>query len=265
MSLKCRVLESGVCDITFPFSKSHKGVDIVSVDAKGNHVCSSIMAHTEGEVIDIRTNCKGHEGDGSYGNYVKLKHPDGYCTFYAHMKYGTIKVKKGDKVKEKQVLGFMGDTGYAFGAHLHFELRTAKGYKNDPTPYLDKNLPDMPTPKPSKWQVGDYVSIDGVYVSSTSLDKLKPKVNHGKITKIINAKNPYLLNDGGIGWVNDDCITGRYDEGSLLVLVKNTIRGDYGNGDVRKQRLGGRYEEVQRQVNLNYKFGTTAPDKVRIY
>ena len=265
MSLKCRVLESGVCDITFPFSKSHKGVDIVSVDAKGNHVCSPIVAHSDGEVVDIRTNCKGHEADGSYGNFVKIKHADGYCTFYAHLKYGTIKVKKGDKVKEKQVLGYMGDTGYAFGAHLHWELRTAKGYRVNPTDYLNKDLPDMPTPTSSKWQVGDYVTIDGVYVSSDSKDKLKPKINHGKITKIINARNPYLLNDGGIGWVNDECIKGRYDESSLLVLVKNTIRGDYGNGDVRRQRLGGRYEEVQRQVNLNYKYGTTAPDKIRIY
>ena len=265
MSLKCRVLESGVCDITFPFSKSHKGVDIVSVDAKGNHVCSNAVAHTEGEVVDIRTDCKGHEDNGSYGNYVKLKHPDGYCTFYAHLKYGTVKVKKGDKVKEKQVLGYMGDTGYAFGAHLHFELRTAKGYRNDPTPYLDKNLPDMPTPKPSTWQIGDYVSINGVYTSSTSNNLLKPIINHGKITKIINARNPYLLNDGKIGWVNDGCITGRYDEASLLTLVKGVIAGNYGNGEERKQKLGGRYTEVQRQVNLNYQHGTTASDKIRIY
>lgn len=122
------------------------------------------------------------------------------------------------------------------------------------------------TPAPTKkWNIGDFVSIDGVYVSSDSTEELKPLVDHGKITKIVDARNPYLLNDGNIGWVNNDCITGRYDESSLLVLVKNTIRGDYGNGEERKARLGGRYREVQNQVNLNYKHGTTTPDKIRIY
>lgn len=125
---------------------------------------------------------------------------------------------------------------------------------------------DYSTPEPKKeWNVGDFVSINGVYVSSDSKEMLKPAINHGKITRIVKARNPYLLNDGNIGWVNNDCITGRYDESSLLVLVKNTIRGDYGNGEERKLRLGGRYREVQNQVNLNYKYGTTAPDKIRIY
>lgn len=123
-----------------------------------------------------------------------------------------------------------------------------------------------PTPVPTKkWSIGDYVSINGVYVSSTSDDMLKPKIDHGKITKIVDAKNPYLLNDGLIGWVNDKCITGRYDENSLLLLVKMTIRGDFGNGEERKQKLGGRYQEVQRQVNLNYQNGTTSWNNIRIY
>ena len=43
----------------------------------------------------------------------------------------------------------------------------------------------------------------------------------------------------------------------ILELVKKTIRGDFGNGDVRKQALGNNYSEVQRQVNLNYQNGDT--------
>lgn len=123
------------------------------------------------------------------------------------------------------------------------------------------------TPSPSlKWKLGDYVRVDGVYVSSESKDKLKPLIDHGKITAILfDKRNPYLLNEGKIGWVNDECITGRYDETSLLTLVKNTIRGDYGNGEERKARLGGRYQEVQRQVNLNYEHGTITLDTIRIY
>nr|DAE10109.1 MAG TPA: PlyB like endolysin [Siphoviridae sp. ctGuJ10] len=58
-----------------------------------------------------------------------------------------------------------------------------------------------------KHKVGDVVSINGVYSSSDSAEKLNPYTKKGKITKIIaSARNPYLLEDGNIGWVNDSCI-----------------------------------------------------------
>ena len=61
--------------------------------------------------------------------------------------------------------------------------------------------------KPMKHKVGEVVEINGVYVSSSSTDKLKPAVKKGTITKIVEgARNPYLLDDGKIGWVNDECI-----------------------------------------------------------
>ena len=67
-----------------------------------------------------------------------------------------------------------------------------------------------PAPAPTtKYKVGDIVNINGVYVSSTSTEKLKPLVTRGIITKVVaGARNPYLLEDGNIGWVNDDCIIG---------------------------------------------------------
>ena len=55
--------------------------------------------------------------------------------------------------------------------------------------------------------IGDVVTINGVYTSSSSTKKLSPAVKSGMITRIISgAKNPYLLNNGNIGWVNDSCI-----------------------------------------------------------
>lgn len=262
MTRKCRVLEGGLCEITQAYKKGkHNGIDLTGK----NHTLAWEVAHSDGEVVATRSTCNKFE-EGSYGNYVKIKHAGGYTTLYAHGKYKTVKVKVGDKVKQGDRIMYMGNTGYSFGAHLHWEVRDPKGNKIDPTPYLDADLPYKPTPEPShKWSIGDMVTIDGVYTSSTSEKKLKPLIKHGKITKIVEARNPYLLNDGRIGWVNDECITGRYDVNSLLVLVKQTIRGDYGNGEERKQKLGGRYKEVQNQVNLNYKYGTTAWDKIRIY
>lgn len=63
--------------------------------------------------------------------------------------------------------------------------------------------------------VGETVTINGVYTSSTSTNKLTPAVKTGVITKIVaGAANPYLLNNGNIGWVNDSCIV---DENSTQV------------------------------------------------
>ncbi len=69
------------------------------------------------------------------------------------------------------------------------------------------NPPKPSTSTSTKRKVGDVVTINGVYTSSTSTKKLNPAVTKGTITKIINgARNPYLLNNGNIGWVNDACI-----------------------------------------------------------
>lgn len=97
--------------------------------------------------------------------------------------------KNGERVKNgRQVLSW----------EYHGKIPVVD-YVNQPAP--------TPTPTPSKkYKVGDVVNINGVYVSSTSTEKLRPAITRGTITRVIDARNPYLLNDGGIGWVNDDCI-----------------------------------------------------------
>lgn len=158
--MKCRVLESGMCIITQGYKKGvHDGVDLVNTNSKGDHILGWEVAHSDGVVVGIRNNCTGFE-TGSYGNYVKLRHSNGYYTLYAHMAYNTVKVKVGDKVKKGQVLGYMGNTGYSFGGHLHWEVRTPSDVKIDPIPYLDKDLPSK-----DEFQKGyDYVTLDDMYV-----------------------------------------------------------------------------------------------------
>ena len=64
-----------------------------------------------------------------------------------------------------------------------------------------------PDPVALKYRIGDTVTINGVYTSSVSTKKLKPLITKGEITRIVNgARNPYLLNNGNIGWVNNNCI-----------------------------------------------------------
>ncbi len=81
----------------------------------------------------------GNSGDWA-GNHVAVRHADGKTTMYSHMSRMAATV--GDTVQTGQVIGYVGETGRAFGAHLHFELypvgvRYGDVYKAvDPMPYL---------------------------------------------------------------------------------------------------------------------------------
>lgn len=123
----------------------HNGIDIIGeIGATGNTgAVDYILAHSDGQVVEVRKDYKTTDKTGrSYGNYIKLKHDDGYYTLYAHLKYNSIPLKQNDKVTKGQVIGFMGNTGYSKGVHLHFEVRDIKDNKIDPTNFIDSDLPN---------------------------------------------------------------------------------------------------------------------------
>ena len=122
--MKTRVLERGYCDITQIYSDSHQAVDMVGESRTLDYV----VAHSDGRVIfyqDGYDNIKGSVGNLSYGNCIKLDNGNGFATLYAHMQKGLL-VKNGDYVKKGQRIGYMWDSGNAYGKHLHFEV-----WKND--------------------------------------------------------------------------------------------------------------------------------------
>ena len=215
----CRVLKKNDKKITFAFKgASHKGIDLVGPGSTLDY----ITAHSDGEVVAVVSHIDyntSKSGKRTYGNYVKIKHDNGMYTLYAHMKYGSVNVKVGQRVSRGQVIGYMGNTGYSFGAHLHFEVRNENDQYVDPTAFVDADLPapKMPEPAPTpvelRYKVGDRVKINGVYKSSTDSEKLAPAVTVGSVTKVLEgARNPYLLEDGNIGWVNDDVIVSIFEE-----------------------------------------------------
>ncbi len=59
--------------------------------------------------------------NGGYGNFVVVDHNNGYATAYAHQ--SSIAVSEGQTVKQGQVIGYVGSTGFSTGPHLHFEVR----------------------------------------------------------------------------------------------------------------------------------------------
>ena len=94
------------------FSKLHKGIDF------GAPTGTPIFAAGNGTVVEIGKK-------GAYGNYVRIRHNGEYQTAYAHMSKFAKGLKKGDKVKQGQVIGYVGATGRVTGAHLHYEIMVA--------------------------------------------------------------------------------------------------------------------------------------------
>ncbi|MES3022184.1 MAG: peptidoglycan DD-metalloendopeptidase family protein [Pseudomonadota bacterium] len=106
-------ISSGFSMRTHPISgkwKAHKGVDFAA--AQG----TPIRATGDG-VIDFAG------VQGGYGNTVVIKHWAGYTTAYAHLSRFVPNKRKGAKVMQGEVIGYVGSTGWSTGAHLHYEFR----------------------------------------------------------------------------------------------------------------------------------------------
>ena len=115
-------------------TKQHNGIDICR-DGVASYG-SSIVAVKSGKVTTAY-----HSGyNGGFGLYVVVDHGEGVKTYYAHM--SRVNVNVGDYVTQGTKLGEIGNTGYSFGAHLHFGLMINGSWVN-PMNYLSKpaNLP----------------------------------------------------------------------------------------------------------------------------
>lgn len=199
MSRDCKILKCGKCEITNLYSDTHKAIDIVGE----NYTIDDVVCYADGIVNQVqkdRTNNKGTRGNESYGNFIKIQH-EGYYTLYAHLE-NNIKFKVGDRISEGETIATMGDSGNAYGKHLHFEI-IMNGDKIDPIEYLNKPISEKNS---LKYKVGDSVEYNKIYKSSTSTTPLNPLYKNGIITKIYpNTRNPYLIGKN-VGFINDACI-----------------------------------------------------------
>ena len=119
--------------------KMHNGIDLTATDDGKTGLTDSIMAHTGGTVDAV-----GY--DSSAGNYINIRVDSDTIMVYRHLRAKpTLQV--GDTVKTGQVIGYMGASGKASGAHLHWGIKRA-GEWIDPEPYLDK---DYPVEQPTKY------------------------------------------------------------------------------------------------------------------
>ncbi len=103
----------------------HKGLDI-STYRTGD----PILATANGQVVTVNF-------DMGFGNYVIIKHKHGMYTRYCHM--NSVRVKKGQFVSQRDVIGTIGNTGVSTGPHLHYEIHIGSDVV-DPAKYVNVKL-----------------------------------------------------------------------------------------------------------------------------
>lgn len=104
--------------------RPHYGTDF------GATTGTPVRATGDGLVVTASTN-------GGHGKYVKLDHAGPYTTSYSHL--SKIAVKKGTRVEQGQVIGYVGSTGLSTGPHLHYEFRV----DNKPVDAMKARLPSV--------------------------------------------------------------------------------------------------------------------------
>tara|TARA_B100001105_G_C22319528_1_gene411867 strand:- start:334 stop:1083 length:750 start_codon:yes stop_codon:yes gene_type:complete len=91
------------------YNKKHRGVDFAASSG------TPILAAGTGHIEFVGTN-------GGAGKYIRIKHMNGYKTSYSHLNKYASGIKKNIKVKQGQVIGYVGTTGLSTGPHLHYEV-----------------------------------------------------------------------------------------------------------------------------------------------
>ena len=100
------------------YTKVHRGVDFAAPTG------TPIYAAGDG-IITFR----GRKG--AYGKYIRIRHAAGYSTAYAHMSRYKKGVTQGRRVKQGEVIGYVGSTGRSTGPHLHYEI-LVRGRQTNP-------------------------------------------------------------------------------------------------------------------------------------
>lgn len=107
--------------------KEHSGVDFSAKEG------TPVLAIKDGTVIEVVPS------DTGWGNYVKIRHPDGYTSTYAHGN-GTFNVGVGSSVSVGQQIMESGNSGNSTGPHLHLEVSDPSGTKVNPISYINGTL-----------------------------------------------------------------------------------------------------------------------------
>ena len=143
---------------------NHTGIDIVGVEDK------NVYAPCDGTIGSSTIITDKSNATWQWGNYVRLDTEDNHSIYLCHLASRSVKV--GQKVKKGDKLGVMGNTGYSFGAHTHFEVRKY-GTSTVVNPSTYSGIPN----KEGTYEVGGSKTNDvdvtyQVYANGTWFDKV---------------------------------------------------------------------------------------------
>ena len=122
-------------------------------------VGTPVLAAKSGTVLDMRDSFNSHSTnpqDRAKTNYVRLLHPDGTMTLYAHLKTGSGMVKPGQFVKAGQLLALSGNTGFSTGPHLHFAVQRNDGARLVSIPFDLQGI----VPQKGIWLAGQSAQLN---------------------------------------------------------------------------------------------------------
>ena len=114
---------------TYSDGTYHKGIDIIDInaDVEGYPIYSAFP----GTVI-----YSFNDTTGGRGQFVEIQQANGYTVRYLHMLDGSRQVQQGNTVSAGTHLGNVGETGLAYGAHLHFDVKNSAGNYIQPTQFF---------------------------------------------------------------------------------------------------------------------------------
>jgi murein DD-endopeptidase MepM/ murein hydrolase activator NlpD len=122
------IMRSGFGERNHPllhYMKTHTGVDWAAPFG------TPIFAAGNGAIDEIGVK-------GGYGKYVRIRHANGYQTAYGHMTAFARSLNVGSRVRQGQIIGFVGSTGLSTGAHVHFEILINDRFVNPMTVKLPR-------------------------------------------------------------------------------------------------------------------------------
>lgn len=226
--------------ISNEYSEEHQAVDIISEDCSVCDIIALESGIVEEVVKNVRYTDHSTSGLATYGNYVKIRQNDGKSALYAHMEYGSVCVNLGDYVEKGAIIGTMGQTGNAYGNHLHLEIKDENGNRENPvvaltTPSEDivNTSNEIPTENndeklpEKKVENTDDIIKTTVSTKKTINNESKKKKNPVQNLEYLSNVN---YNDGSIvDGLKEIGIDSSYDYREMLA-VKNGItnyRGSY--------------------------------------
>jgi murein DD-endopeptidase MepM/ murein hydrolase activator NlpD len=123
-------------------------VDILFTKRAGDYSIEGIPVHAaaDGVVVHVKQNSDKGGADEKFlkdGNAVMIKHDNDEFSYYEHFRQNGMVVRVHDKVKNGDLIGFSGNTGFTFLSHLHFDVRKWFGKAKEDFITLEVRFPEL--------------------------------------------------------------------------------------------------------------------------